>query len=143
MQVSGPGRGKSLYLLQYRPHRLWCTPSLLFNVYRGSSPVLERTGREDYDLPPSNAEVNNEYLRPSNLPAWRGQEWLPFHLLCFTASGLPCSGTIRLHKLFISSLHPVIQQAICSDSSRFEYTKGHNRWQDSINYVVRSSSKVS
>jgi len=60
------------------------------------------------------------------------------YFACFTASGSPCSRNFRLHKLFISSILPVISQVICSDSGRFEYTQGQSRWQDPINHLYNT-----
>jgi hypothetical protein len=44
-----------------RPHRLWGPPSLLFNGYRRSFPVLKRPGRDVDHSPPSSVRVKNEW----------------------------------------------------------------------------------
>ena len=43
-----------------RPDLLWVLPSILFNGYRGSSPGVERPGREADRSSPFRAEFNNE-----------------------------------------------------------------------------------
>ena len=86
-----------------RPHRLWRPPSLLFNGYRASFPVVKRPGRETDHSPPYNTEVQNVWSYtyiPPYVPSWRvqgqiyfrwGQGWTlwPPRCLRLDGSGLP------------------------------------------------------
>lgn len=58
-----------------RPYWLWCSPSLLHDVYRGSVPEAKRLGLEAVYLSPRSAEVKTEwsYTHCYSVPLWRGQ----------------------------------------------------------------------
>jgi hypothetical protein len=49
--------GSRILTSRSRPHRLWGTPSLLFNGYGGASPRVKRPGREADHSPPTSADV--------------------------------------------------------------------------------------
>jgi len=50
------------------PYRLWGLSSLLFSVYQGSFPDLQRLGRKIKPSLPSSAEVQNKWNNASTSP---------------------------------------------------------------------------
>ena len=53
------------------PDRLWLPSTLLFSMYRRSSPGIKRLGREVDHSPPSSAEVKSEWSYTSLVPPAR------------------------------------------------------------------------
>jgi len=63
---SNPARGKTFFSSQKRHGRLWGPPSLLLNAYRGY--FSWESGRGVKWLPPSSAEIKNEWSYTSTPP---------------------------------------------------------------------------
>jgi hypothetical protein len=59
---SNPGKHKGFSLQLRHPSRLWGRRNLVFSVYEDSFPGLKRPGRDVDHLPPSSAEINNEWI---------------------------------------------------------------------------------
>jgi hypothetical protein len=73
-RVSNPSVGWEIFSSSLCPYRLWCTPSLLSNEYRGLFPCSKRPVREaDRSLPSSAAvkECVELYLHSPNTSSWR------------------------------------------------------------------------
>jgi hypothetical protein len=60
-------KNKGYFSLLKHPGRLWGRRNLVFSVYEHAFPGLKRRGRDIEHLPPSIAEVNNEWSHTSAL----------------------------------------------------------------------------
>jgi hypothetical protein len=76
--------GDTFFFLSKSPNRLW---SLLFIGYRVSFPVVKRPGSDIDHLPPSSAEVKNEWRYNSTPPIClhQGQLYLYFCIVVISA----------------------------------------------------------
>ena len=73
---SNPGRDKRLSLLQNRPDRLWGSPSLLLNGYRGSYHGPKQPGREV-----DHFNLVQKLLCFPYMSSWNGQGQLYLHVI--------------------------------------------------------------
>jgi hypothetical protein len=64
---SNPVKKNGFFSLFKHPGRLWGRRNLVFSVYEGSFPGLNRSGRDVNHLPSSNAEIDSEWTHTSAL----------------------------------------------------------------------------
>ena len=79
-----PDRARRYFFFSKSPNRLW---SLLLNGYRVSFPVVKRPGSDIDHLPPSSAEVKNEwrYNSTPSICLHQGQIYLYFCIVVISA----------------------------------------------------------